>query len=218
VTKPREVGTTRSELKQKAILDAATELFLRQGFPRTSMDEVAARAGVSKQTVYAQFESKEALFVAIVRGMTHGAGDKVQHAMDALPQGTTLTEHLTAYAIRQLEVARTPELMQLRRLVIAEAERFPELGKALYDGGPGRAIAGLAAAFTGWAKQGLLRVPDAHVAASNFNWLVMGEPVNRVMLLGDDAAPGPALLRRHAKEAVRVFMAAYGPTSARTPS
>lgn len=215
MTKPREPGSTRSERKHKAILDAAAELFLRQGFPRTSMDDVAAHAGVSKQTVYAQFASKEALFVAIVRSMTHGAGDKVQHAMDVLPRGTTLTEHLTAYAIRQLEVARTPRLMQLRRLVIAEAERFPELGKALYEGGPGRAIAGLAVAFAGWAKQGLLHVPDPQAAASNFNWLVMGEPVNRVMLLGEDAVPGPALLRRHAKEAVRVFMAAYGPTKDR---
>jgi AcrR family transcriptional regulator len=64
------------------------------------MDEVATQAGVSKQTVYAQLASKEALFVAMVRGMTHVAGDKVQHAMDALPRGTTLSEHLTAYAVR----------------------------------------------------------------------------------------------------------------------
>jgi len=216
VTRFKTAGTTRTERKHRAILDAATELFLRQGFPRTSMDEVAAQAGVSKQTVYAQFASKEALFVAMVRGMTHGAGDKVQHAMDALPLGTTLTEHLIAYAVRQLEVARTPQLMQLRRLVIAEAERFPELGKALYEGGPARAIAGLAAAFAGWAEQGLLCVPNAQVAASSFNWLVMGEPVNRAMLLGDAAVPGPVVLRRHAKEAVRVFMAAYGPQSGET--
>jgi TetR/AcrR family transcriptional repressor of mexJK operon len=202
---------TRTERKRQAVLDAAIELFLRRGYPGTSMDEVAARAGVSKQTVYAQFASKEALFVSMVRGMTHAAGDQVQQGMGALPEGTPLAEHLTAYAIRQLEVARTPQLMQLRRLVIAEVERFPELGQALYEGGPGRAIAGLAAAFARWNEQGLLRVPDAKVAASQFNWLVMAEPINRAMLLGDAAVPGPAALRRHAKEAVRVFLAAYGP-------
>ena len=213
MTKPKAAGTTRTELKQKAILEAATELFLRQGFPGTNMDDVATHAGVSKQTVYAQFESKETLFVAMVRSLTHAAGDKVQHAMVVLPKGTTLTDHLIAYAMRQLEVARTPQLMQLRRLVIAEAERFPELGKSVYENGPGRAIAGLAAAFADWAERGLLRVPDAQMAASNFNWLIMGEPVNRAMLLGDAGVPSAPALRRHAQEAVRVFMAAYGPKS-----
>jgi AcrR family transcriptional regulator len=210
-TRPDKAPPTRTERKREAILAAAAELFLHLGYSGTSMEEVAARAGVSKQTVYAQFASKEALFIAMVRGMTHAAGDTVQHGMNEPPPGTTLAEHLTAYAVRQLEVARTPRLMQLRRLVIAEAERFPELGRTLYEAGPGRAISRLAVAFARWAKQGLLRVPDAQVAASHFNWLVMGEPVNRAMLLGDDAVPGPAALRRHAREAVRVFLAAYGP-------
>lgn len=207
----KEAGPTRTERKRQAVLDAAAELFLRRGYPGTSMDEVAVLAGVSKQTVYAQFVSKQALFVSMVRGMTHAAGDQVQHGMDVLPPRTTLSEHLIAYAVRQLEVARTPQLMQLRRLVIAEAERFPELGKALYEGGPGRAIAGLAAAFARWDEQGRLRIPNAKVAASQFNWLVMAEPVNRAMLLGDGAVVSGAALRRHAKDAVRVFMAAYGP-------
>lgn len=213
MTKPKAAGTTRSERKRQSILEAASELFLRQGFPGTNMDEIAAHAGVSKQTVYAQFESKEALFVAMVRSMTRAAGDKVQHAMEVLPKGTSLSEHLLAYALRQLEVARAPQLMQLRRLVIAEAERFPELGKSVYDNGPGRAIAGLAATFTAWAERGLLRVPDAQAAASNFNWLIVGEPVNRAMLLGDAGVPNATALRRHVTEAVRVFLAAYGPKS-----
>jgi TetR/AcrR family transcriptional repressor of mexJK operon len=211
MTRSKEAGTTVTERKRKAILEAAAHLFLRKGYPGTSMDEVAAHADVSKQTVYAQFASKEALFVSMVRDITQAAGAEVQDGMEALTSGTTLPGHLTAYAVRQLEVARTPRLMQLRRLVIAEAERFPELGKALYEGGPGRAIAGLANAFAQWNEQGLLCAPNAQVAASHFNWLVMAEPVNRAMLLGDAAVPGPAELRRHAKEAVRVFMAAYGP-------
>jgi TetR/AcrR family transcriptional regulator, mexJK operon transcriptional repressor len=211
MTKPKPAGGARGERKHRAILDAAEALFLRQGFSGASMDEIAARAGVSKQTVYAKFSSKEALFVAMVRGMTHAAGDVVQQGMDAPAAGMTLAAHLNAYAVRQLEVARTPKLMQLRRLVIGEAERFPELGKALHDGGPGRAIAGLAAVFARWNDDGLLRAPDAQVAATHFNWLVMAEPVNRAMLLGDAAVPSPAALREHAKEAVRIFLAAYGP-------
>lgn len=202
---------SRTERKRQAILEAAAELFLRQGYSGTSMDEIAARAAVSKQTVYAQYSSKEALFVAMVLGMTHAVGDRVQHGLAELPAGTALVDHLTTYAVRQIEVARTPQLMQLRRLVIAEADRFPELGRAVYEGGPARAIAGLAVAFARWNEQGLLRVPEPEVAASSFNWLIMGDPVNRAMLLGDAAVPATPALVRHAGEAVRVFMAAYGP-------
>jgi TetR/AcrR family transcriptional repressor of mexJK operon len=211
MTRPKAPGTTLTERKRQAILDAAAELFLRQGFPVTSMDQIAGRAGVSKQTVYAQFATKEALFIAMARAIIAPPAAVVEHGLDDVPAGVTLAAHLTAYAIRLLEIARTPVLMQLRRLAIAEVERFPELGQALHDAGPGRAIAGLAAAFTRWHAQGLLRAPDPQVAATHFNWLVMADPVNRAMLLGDAAVPAPAALDRHAHEAVRVFLAAYGP-------
>lgn len=201
---------SRSERKRRAILDAATEIFLQHGYLGASMDEVAARAEVSKQTVYKQFASKEALFVAIVGAMTGPAGDEVQGEITHLGERDDPEKELLAYAERQLLVVLTPRLMQLRRLVIGEANRFPALGRALHDGGPGRAVAGLALAFARWSDRGLLRIDDPGVAASHFNWLVMGEPVNRAMLLGDEAIPGPESLRRHAAHGVRVFLAAYG--------
>ena len=98
-------------------------------------------------------------------------------------------------------IVMTPRLMQLRRVVIGEAGRFPELGKALYDGGPGRAIKGLAAAFARWAEHGLLAVDKPSVAAEHFNWLVMGGPINRAMLLGDEGIPGLGRDRRNASKA-----------------
>jgi AcrR family transcriptional regulator len=209
-----ELGTGeepgRSERKRRAILDAATEIFLRNGFLGASMDEVAARAEVSKQTVYKQFASKEALFVAIVGGMTGVAGDEVQREIAELGERDDPEKQLLAYAERQLMVVLTPRLMQLRRLVIGEANRFPALGRALYDGGPGRAVAGLTSAIARWNDRGLLAVEDPRAAASHFNWLVMGEPVNNAMLLGDESVPEPAALRRHAADGVRVFLAAYG--------
>ncbi|RJF87356.1 TetR/AcrR family transcriptional regulator [Oleomonas cavernae] len=203
-------GPTRSQRKRQAILGAATDLFLQHGYLGTQMDEVAARAAVSKQTVYKQFVGKEALFVEIVSSMTRVAGDKVQREISELGERDDPGKELLAYAERQLTVVLTPRLMQLRRLVIGEASRFPALGKALHEGGPARAIAGLASAFARWSARGLLRVDDAPRAAAQFNWLVMGEPVNRAMLLGDAAIPGPAALRRQAADGVRVFLAAYG--------
>ena len=202
--------SSRTERKRRAILDAAAEIFLQHGFLGTSMDDVAARAAVSKQTVYKQFASKEALFVEIVRSMTDQAGGRVQREMRDPHDKEQLAAELLAYAERQLAIVMTPRLMQLRRVVIGEAGRFPELGKALYEGGPGRAIAGLSAAFARWADRGLLVMNGSLVAATHFNWLIMGEPINQVMLLGDKAIPSAAARRRHAADAVRVFLAAYG--------
>ena len=85
-----------------AILDAATEIFLRNGFLGTSMDEVALQSAVSKQTVYQHFASKEALFVEIVTTMTDAAGDAVLDAAPVLPDGGDVGEYLRAYAYRQL--------------------------------------------------------------------------------------------------------------------
>ena len=102
-----------------------------------------------------------------------------------------------------------PRLMQLRRLVIGEANRFPELGRAFYDRGAGRSTAALAAAFERLTARGLLRARDPELAAAHFNWLVMAAPVNRAMLLGDDAIPTAPELDRYAEGGVRAFLAAY---------
>jgi AcrR family transcriptional regulator len=200
----------RSARKRKAILEAATEVFLKGGYLGASMDEIAALSRVSKQTVYKQFASKEALFVEAVSGMTNRASDVVHKEIPEPDAGDDVAPFLRDYAVRLLTVVLTPGLMQLRRVVIGEANRFPELGKALYESGPGRAMATMAAAFARLADRGLLEIDDPAAAASHFNWLVMGEAVNQAMLLGDEALPGPAAIRRYADGAVRVFLAAYG--------
>jgi TetR/AcrR family transcriptional repressor of mexJK operon len=199
----------RTARKRRAILDAATEIFLRNGYLGTNMDEISAQAAVSKQTVYKQFAGKEALFLAIVDRMTRDAGDEVQRDIRDPDTGDDVAAYLLDYADRQLSIVLTPRLMQLRRLVIGEAGRFPELGRALHDGGPGRAIAGLAAVFARWGERGLLAIDDPQVAATHFNWLVMGAAVNRAMLLGDDAIPDADVLHRQAVDGVRAFLAAY---------
>jgi TetR/AcrR family transcriptional repressor of mexJK operon len=200
----------RTARKRKAILEAATTVFLRDGYLGAGMDEIALRADVSKQTIYKQFTSKEALFIEIVAGLTNAGSDRVHGYIPELAPGEDLLAYLEDYAYRQLSIVLTPRLMQLRRVVIGEARRFPELGKALYESGPRRAMAAMAAMFQHLADRRLLRIDDAAVAAAHFNWLVMSQPLNQAMLLGDAAIPAPAALRRHAADGVRVFLAAYG--------
>ncbi len=205
-----DADDSRSAQKRRAILRAATEIFLRDGYLGASMDEIAAISEVSKQTVYKHFVSKEALFVEIVGSMTTAAGDTVHVGPQEPTTRAALAPFLEAYANRQLAVVLTPRIMQLRRLVIGEVARFPELAKVLYERGPMRAIAQLAALFERLAAHGLLRITDARQAASHFNWLIMAAPLNQAMLLGDGGIPKPAELRREAAEGVRVFLAAYG--------
>lgn len=196
----------RSTRKRQAILEAAEEVFLHGGYLGTNMDEIAARSQVSKQTVYKHFGSKERLFVEIVTHMTTAAGDLV-HTHPA--PTTDLAAYLTDYAHRQLTVVLTPRLMRVRRLVIGEVSRFPELAEALYHHGPGRAIDNLTRVFEELSASGRLSVSHPRQAASRFNWLVMSEPINRAMLLGDDAIPTPDELHVHAAEGVRIFLAAH---------
>jgi TetR/AcrR family transcriptional regulator, mexJK operon transcriptional repressor len=192
-------------------VEAATEVFLRNGYCGTSMDEIAARAAVSKQTVYKHFADKESLFAAIVTAAVDAAGDPVFGDATALATSDDLATDLRALARRQLEQVVQQRLMQLRRLVIGEANRFPELGRAFYERGGGRSTAALAAAFERLTSRGLLRARDPELAAAHFNWLVMSAPVNRAMLLGDDGIPNAAELDRYADGGVRAFLAAYGP-------
>jgi TetR/AcrR family transcriptional regulator, mexJK operon transcriptional repressor len=199
-------------------MEAATEAFLTGGYRGTSMDEIAAAAGVSKQTVYKQFVDKQRLFVEIVTGTVAVAGDPVHDEVRGLHRTEDLAADLRALARRQLELVMRPQVLRLRRLVISEAARFPELGAAFYENGAGRTTAALAAAFAALDARGLLRVPDPEMAADHFNWLVMAAPVNRAMLLGRDEAPEPAELDRRAAEGVRTFLAAFGRSAASQPT
>ncbi len=205
----RTAGDARSSRKRVAILDAATNVFLRDGYLGASMDDIAAQAAVSKQTIYKHFSTKEALFIEIVSSMTDQTGDTVLEAVSELDENTDLASYLEGYAYRQLSVVLTPRVMQLRRVVISEVGRFPKLARVLYERGPVRAMHLLAEMLERLADRGLLSIPDYGVAASHFNWLVMSEPLNRAMLAGDEAIPNSAELRRIAREGVRVFIAAY---------
>ena len=86
---------------------------------------------------------------------------------------------------------------------------FPKLGQSFYELGPGRTIKELTAVFRRLDRRNLLRIPDAARAASDFNWLIMSEPINKAMLLGNDQPPSRSSINRWADQAVRTFLAAY---------
>ena len=207
---PSALGAeSRSARKRRAILEAATTLFLRTGYRGTSMDDIAALAGVSKQTVYKHFADKERLFSEIVVGMVEEVAQPIHAEVLRLQDSGDVDADLRGLARDLLGRVMQPRILQLRRLVIGEAARFPELGRTFYEQGPGRTIAALATVFERLAERGLLQPGDAQLAAAHFNWLVMSIPLNRAMLLGDDEPPARAELDRYADAGVRAFLAAY---------
>lgn len=207
---PSAAESERPSRKQAAILEAATRVFLDNGFRGTSMDTIARAANVAKQTVYQHFVDKERLFAEVVRGAVNAVSDPVSAEIKQLGSGDDLAADLTKLAVRQLGAVLQPRVLALRRLVIAEACRFPELGQAFFDQGPGRTMNGLAARFAELSREGQLRIDDSSTAAAEFNWLVMAAPINEAMLLGRTTFPA-ADLAIIADRAVATFMRANGP-------
>jgi TetR/AcrR family transcriptional repressor of mexJK operon len=201
---------SRSARKRRVIMEAATTAFLRKGYLGTSMDEIAASAGVSKQTVYKHFADKERLFSEIVIGTVNEASDPVYNEVLNLEESGDVEADLGDLARRLLARVMQPRVLQLRRLVIGEAGRYPELGRTFYERGPGRTVATLAIVFERLAERGLLRLDDPVIAAGHFNWLIVSIPLNEVILCGDDERFTPAELERFADAGVRAFFAAYG--------
>ena len=205
-----ETTTPRARRMKDRIVTAAQEVFLASGYEAASMDAVAAVAGVSKQTVYAHFGSKEGLFEAMVLGMI-GAAIAARDTRAPVPAPTDdLRDFLRRYGISQFETAANPRLMQLRRLAIAEAARFPKVGAQVWAAGPATSIERLATIFARLDAEGRIAAPDPARAASVFNWLLMGGPTSEAMLLGTPLATSDREVADHVDEAVRVFLAAYG--------
>ncbi len=143
-----EKVTSRSKLKREQILTAARRLFLRQGFAQTSTEAIRLEAGVSKETLYRYYASKEDLFADVLRQLTleqittwhvERIGDSLDR--ESLPAALLqLTQELAA-------VMMQPEYLALLRIIVAETPRFPQLGALFRSAVPEQSLASLAAFF-----------------------------------------------------------------------
>lgn len=100
------------------------------------------------------------------------------------------------------------EVIALRRLLIAEAREFPALARSYFDRVPGRVLAALEPGFEHLGHIGLLRLADSRCAAAQFAYLVVGEPLDRAMLVGK--TPPREHVVACAREGVETFLARYG--------
>lgn len=202
----------RTAQKRRAILNAATEVFLQHGYLGASMDEVAARAAVSKQTVYKQFEDKKHLFAEVILGpILQAVGRYEQAYADTLDGADDVRQALGDLARRYFDHLTQPGVIQLRRLVLAEADRFPDISGAWFERAFHRTLVLLGESLARLAGRGMLReLPDPTLAAYQFAGLIMYKPMNQMMFAGTHSAPSAEELERIADQAVEMFLAAYG--------
>lgn len=194
---------------RRAILDATLQLYIEKGYAGTNTDEIAALSSVSKQTIYRHFADKDDLVRAAILGLIAAAEDQGAESFDALAESDDPERDLRIFARQHLRDVIQPEIMRMRRRIIAEVDRFPDVAKSWYDAAPKRGHEKLAACFTRLQERGFLRMDDPVLAAEQFNWLILSIPMNRAMF---DAASVTDTSRHadYADAAVDVFLAAYG--------
>ncbi|MEK1889497.1 MAG: TetR/AcrR family transcriptional regulator [Phyllobacterium sp.] len=194
--------------KRLSILDAAANVFCREGFSGASIDEIAVEACVSRQTIYNHYREKETLFTAVVDDVMDRANATLFSILATFPENSdNLEDDLTAFANRLTKNCLCNQDGRfLRRLVQTEGERYPHLFEAWRQHGPGKITTALAALFARLSHKGVLEIDDFDVAARQFLALVNAD-LQMITLFGD--TPTQEQLESASRNAVRTFMRAY---------
>ena len=195
--------------KPQQILDAARQLFLKDGFSVTSMDAVAKAANVSKATVYAHYTSKEELFAAM---MNAECGRTWPELTGSELYDLDPVAKLREVAQRYVRFITSPYTVSLLRVVASEATRTPELGRIFYENAPGLGRRRFAELLQAADANGILRVSDPLRAADHFFSLLRSDM--HIRCLVGLPAPGEKELDDHAREVVEMFLRLYQPAPA----
>ncbi len=197
--------TTVSERKREAIARAALTLFASDGYERTSVDAIAAEAGVSKRTVYSHYGDKENLFLSVVRDTYEAMLARISEIVNRTAWDRDLSVALTSCVSEVTRsIVRAPERSTLVRLLIAEAPHFPALIDLLHT----REIAGLfVAPLAGLAAAGRLSAADPGQAAEHLSALTFGQVSNRSLMGTVPLTDGETA--RLLGGGVQVFLRAY---------
>jgi AcrR family transcriptional regulator len=195
----------KSAEKRLAILEAAKEVILERGYGATSMAEVSARVGGSKQTLYSYFPSKEVLFIAVM--LEKGAVLVDPVFADLRAAGEDLPKALRKFAIAFLSLLCTEEALALRRTIYAEGAKST-LGLRFYESGPKRCWGQMAEELQRAMDQGRMRRADPFVASMHFSGLCEAGPYQKLL---EGAIPGlsETEIVDIAEAAVDVFIRAY---------
>ncbi|MBV9697068.1 MAG: TetR/AcrR family transcriptional regulator, partial [Gammaproteobacteria bacterium] len=201
----------KSDAKRQAILDAAYRLFRTQGFERTSVAEITTAVGGSKATIYSHFPSKEELFVECMMAAAENyMAGTLKHLDASSPDaGAALFEFGRSF----LTFVCSPEQLEVRRLMIAEAARSGT-GKLFFD--KISVLRSHVSAFiSGCMASGTLARDDPSLAADHLGALLEAEILEPLLLQVREGPPGEKEIARAARHAIAAFLRAYAPGAQR---
>jgi AcrR family transcriptional regulator len=203
---PTRRGRPRDPQRLSRILEAARVNFHAHGFERANLDAIAHDAGVSKMTVYSHFSSKEGLFEAVINTRTEGV--VAARAGAAVLDPLRPKAALAAVGAQFLALIRDEDTIGQFRTMYSASATQPEACAAFYRQGADRLMNELADYLCAAQSAGSLRVPQQRQAADLFLAMFLGDGHIRSLL----RLPAPAAQQDKAllREAVRVFMAAFG--------
>jgi AcrR family transcriptional regulator len=196
----------KTEAKRESILEIASQVFQEMGYERASMDEIAARMGGSKVTLYGYFPSKQDLFLEVASyvGTRH-----LGPAYDELVSGSDdLLRVLRRFGEKFLSFICTPEATGTYRMVVAQSGQS-DIGRRFFELGPKQGEARVATFLRAEMDGGRLKQADAVVAAMHLMGLLWAETLHRT-LLGVTVSPTRQQIKQIVDRALTVFMAAYG--------
>src|SRR5579871_5122295 len=164
--------------RRRALLGAAEKIFMEQGFGESSLEAIAKAAGISKKTIYCFFDSKEELFEAVLKDHIERAPlpDFNEDIPDVASLEQALINNLTAAA----KVRLVPFAVNLFRITIAEAPRFPEIAQAFFREAPQRHVELLGKWLKSQVDHGLLKLDDPFEAALFLSAVMITEPLRTV--------------------------------------
>jgi AcrR family transcriptional regulator len=193
---------TSPDDRRAAILQAAATVFFEQGYAATSVDAIIDRVGGSKRTIYSEFGSKEGLFTALV---SEGADNALSALAVEEVVGRNLRETLFEFAHKLVEVYMSPMMIGVYRAIMAEAFRFPDLAKAFYERGPGRAALRLAEVLEEARERGEIEIADCAMAADHFAGMLR-DNIHLQVVLGLRPPLTPEEMRGLASSIVVIFL------------
>jgi len=200
-------GRPKDPAKRDAILAAATTLFLEQGYSGTSMDAIAAAAGVSKLTVYSHFKDKEALFAAAVEIKCQG---QMPSPIFHFDESQSVEQVLLRIARSFHELVTQDDAVNLMRLMAAQAGQDQTMARLFFEVGPQKTLLDMERLLAELDRRGLLRVAAPDRAADHFFSLIKGCHEMQVLIgCGEPMTAEEA--EAHITDVVAMFLRAYAP-------
>lgn len=201
----RSRGRPKDPAKHDAIIKAATRLFTELGLSGTSMEAVAAEAGVSKITVYSHFGNKEALFEeTVLRKCGEHWPDELFDVCSSLP----LEERLQQIGLGFLGLVYSPDVLSMYRLLISQSAQPTRFGELFWGAGPERTMSRLADLLRAADQRGQLRVPEPRRSAAHFFSLLKGEHHIKT-LVGATEVASQSAISEHVDDVVKLFVQAH---------